>query len=574
MSEKSAKEALIENKVAQRIFEGDATLYDFDAAAKECAENFMGWRDLASNPPVSAGSIKAFAKQVLADGINNIVLLGQGGSTQAPMTITKYNKQDRAGVQFRIIDSVSPVRLREFLEDANPFETLVIVSSKSGGTIEPNSLLLALRQAFGPVLKDELSDHLVAVTDPGSSLEKMAKEEGWRKIFSGKPSVGGRYSALSVFGLVPAALTGIDIEKFLEFAKEAEDQCRENSGNNPAIDLAAFLFENYERGRNKFSFLTPKRGRVLGLWIEQLVAESLGKNGCGITPNIELDSLLLSKDTGDRSAVMYETETDTWDEKTSFEMSLDYIDKKIPTKKYSISNVYELAKHFVIWEYATAMLGFLMKVCPFDQPDVASTKAATLKVLESGKLDGGLSVDFAGFEKMGKAIINPSAAIGCQTSLKDALRELFSSIKQGDYFSINAFLPFTGEGRREALDQIRVNVSDAFGVMGCLEIGPRFLHSTGQLQKGGPNNGVFLVVSADELKDIELGGDAKAKSLGTLAHAQAIGDFQILDERGRRALHIHLPNNAGVTVKLLSHIVRDVIDEMIAKNSVSAIKNA
>ena len=563
MTERNTAQVLVENRVASRIAAGDASLYDFDKNAEEFAENFMGWRDLASNPPVSAGSINAFVHQVRNDGLNNIVLLGQGGSTQAPMTITKYDKQDRGVVKFRIIDSVSPVRVREFLETSNPFETLVVVSSKSGGTIEPNSLLSAIKQAFLPVLGDELPNHLVAITDPGSCLQDMAEKEGWRKIFLGKESVGGRYSALSVFGLVPAALTGIDIEKFLSCAAEAENRCKTDITSNPASELAVFLYDNYLKNRNKFQFLTPKRGRVLGLWIEQLVAESLGKNGEGITPNIEIDSLLLSHDTGDRTAIMYETETDSWDEKTSFELSLKYVDEKTPVMKFAIQNVYELAKHFVMWEYATAMCGWLMKVCPFDQPDVASTKAATLKVLESGDLSRGKRVHYADEAYIGEALMTVSDEIDDCDTLHDALHNLFASIKPGDYFSVNAFLPFTGEGRREALDKIRTTVSHAFNVMSCLEIGPRFLHSTGQLQKGGPNNGVFLVVSADELKDIELGEDAKAPSLGSLAHAQAIGDMQILSERGRRALHVHLPNNSGVAVRLLNHIVRDVVDDMI-----------
>lgn len=564
MTENSAQ-ILVENRVASRIGEGDATLYDFDAAAQECAANFMGWRDLASNPPVSLGSIIAFAKQVANDGLRNIVLLGEGGSTQAPMTITKYDKSNRLTGKFRIIDSVSPVRVRQFLESADPYETLVVMSSKSGGTIEPNSILLAVKDAFAPVLGDELPQHLVAVTDPGSSLEKMATEEGWRKVFSGKPSVGGRYSALSVFGLVPAALAGVDIVKFIECAAEAERKCREDVTSNPAIELASFLFDNYEQGRDKFAFLAPQRGRVFGLWIEQLVAESLGKNGKGIVPNMELDSLLLTKDTGDRTAIMYETETDTWDEKASFELSLQYVSKDIPVLRYSISNVYDLAEHFVMWEYATAMCGYLMKVCPFDQPDVASTKAATLEVLASGDLNSGRRVHYAEEAYIGDAIVNASDAIGMRDTIHESLHELFASIKPGDYFSINAFLPFTGEGRRESLDNIRTSVAHAFNVMSCLEIGPRFLHSTGQLQKGGPNNGVYLVISADEVKDIELPEGAKAPTLGSLAHAQAIGDMRILNERGRRALHVHLPSNSGVAIRLLNHIVREVIDDMYAE---------
>ena len=564
---KAAKELLVSEKVASRIGDKDASLYDFDENACEFAKNFMGWTDLASNPPVSTGSIKAFARAVRSDGLKNIVLLGQGGSTQAPMTITKYNKSDATDTKFRIIDSVSPVRVREFLESSDPFETLVVVSSKSGGTIEPNSLLKAIKQEFSPVLGEELPDHLVAITDPGSSLEKMAKNEGWRKVFNGEPAVGGRYSALSVFGLVPAALAGIDIDRFIEHAKDAECSCKSDVAENPAINLACFLYANLKSGRNKFSFLTPKRGRVLGLWIEQLVAESLGKNGQGIVPNLELDSLLLAKDSGDRSAIMYETPTDSWDEQASFELSLDYINENVPRLKYSISSVYELAEHFVMWEYATAMCGYLMKVCPFDQPDVASTKAATLEVLKSGNFDIGTPVEFSAEASMGSAIITSSIVLGKHDDLAKALRALFSSLKSGDYFSVNAFIPFTGEGRREALDQIRVSVARTFGVTGCLEIGPRFLHSTGQLQKGGPNNGVFLIISADELKDIEL-EDMQAPSLGTLARAQATGDMQILSDRDRRALHVHLPNNSGVALRLLHHVVRDVLNDMTADHDI------
>ena len=199
-------------------------------------------------------------------------------------------------------------------------------------------------------------------------------------MLPGEPSVGGRFSALSVFGLLPAALVGIDLEELLEHAVEAEQRCSEDAIDNPAIGLAAFLYDNYLQGRNKFSFLTPKRGRVLGLWIEQLVAESLGKDGQGILPNIEIDSLLLTNDPGDRSVIMYQTKTDLWDERKNFEMSLSYIDPTIPRANFKIDSVEELAEHFVMWEYAVAMCGYLMRVCPFDQPDVASAKAVVLDI--------------------------------------------------------------------------------------------------------------------------------------------------------------------------------------------------
>ena len=296
-----AAKTLVKARAASRIHAKDATLYDFSPEAQACASDYMGWVDLATSPLCDMDAIQAFADEVVEAGLDTILLIGQGGSTQAPMTITKYNKHDSTRVKFRTLDSDSPVRVREMLTICDPHRTLVIISSKSGGTIEPRMLLEAVRASFEKELGEHVVKHLVAITDPGSDLDRQARKEGWRAVFSGEPTVGGRFSALSVFGLVPAALTGIDMEAFMAHAREAEEACSEDAIDNPAINLAAFLYDNYLKGRNKFSFLTPKRGRVLGLWIEQLVAESLGKNGEGILPNIEIDSLLLTEDPGDRS---------------------------------------------------------------------------------------------------------------------------------------------------------------------------------------------------------------------------------------------------------------------------------
>ena len=408
-----------------------------------------------------------------------------------------------------------------------------------------------------------MAKHLVAITDPGTALDQLAQEEGWRHVFHGLADVGGRFSALTVFGLLPAALVGINLDDFLAHAREAEDRCSEDAIDNPAINLAAFLYDNYLQGRNKFSFLTPKRGRVLGLWIEQLVAESLGKNGQGILPNIEVDSLLLTEDPGDRSVIMYQTKTDLWDESRNFEMSLAYIDPAIPRQNYKISSVEELAEHFVMWEYAIAMCGYLMQVCPFDQPDVASTKAMVLEILDEGIPAPDFEETFAEGVDMGTVEVRRSAHFKDEDTLYDVLSALLESIMQGDYFAINAFLPYTGEGRREALENIRHSVAEEFGVVSCLEVGPRYLHSTGQLQKGGPNCGVFLVISADELKDIPLEGDVPAPSLGDLAKAQAVGDMLTLASKGRRVVHLHLPDNSGVTLRMLLQVIEDCIQNLI-----------
>ena len=553
----SAK-TLVKECVASRVHAKDATLYDFSEQAQACAERYMGWTNLASNPPYSLADIQAFADSIIEQGLKTVVLIGQGGSTQAPMTITKYNKPDSSRIVFKTLDSDSPVRVRAILAEAKPETTLFVISSKSGGTIEPRLALRAVRDTVGDALaEEELVQHLVAITDPGSDLERQAREEGWAAVLPGEPSVGGRFSALSVFGLLPAALVGIDLEELLEHAVEAEQRCSEDAIDNPAIGLAAFLYDNYLQGRNKFSFLTPKRGRVLGLWIEQLVAESLGKDGQGILPNIEIDSLLLTNDPGDRSVIMYQTKTDLWDERKNFEMSLSYIDPTIPRANFKIDSVEELAEHFVMWEYAVAMCGYLMRVCPFDQPDVASAKAVVLDILKEGQPAPDFVQDYIGDVHMGEVEVRLAPCFKDCTDVQGALRALLTSIQPGDYFALNAFLPFTGEGRREALELIRHGVAASRHTVSCLEVGPRYLHSTGQLQKGGQNNGVFLILSADELKDIPL--SEEAESLGTLAKAQASGDLLTLADRGRRCVHLHLPDNSGVTLRALSEVITGIL---------------
>lgn len=564
-----AAKTLVKAHAASRIHAKDASLYDFSEDARACAEQYMGWADLASMPQCSLEDVRAFADEAVAEGIDTVILIGQGGSTQAPMTITKYNKQDKNRVSFKTLDSDSPVRVREMMTGCDPERTLVIISSKSGSTIEPRMLLEAVRESLGKTLGDNTVKHLVAITDPGSDLEAQAHSEGWRAVFPGEPTVGGRFSALSVFGLLPAALAGIDLDAFMAHAIQAEEACSEDAIDNPAINLAAFLYDNYLKGRNKFSFLTPQRGRVLGLWIEQLVAESLGKEGQGILPSIEIDSLLLTEDPGDRSIIMYQTKTDLWDERRNFEMSLAYIDNAIPRLNYRIDSVEELAEHFIMWEYAIAMCGYLMQVCPFDQPDVASAKAEVLEILENGQPEPHFTEVFTEAVDMGRVEVTYAPVFeGCE-DLHETLYALLSSIQPGDYFALNAFLPFTGEGRREAIEQIRHGVAESFGVVSCLEVGPRYLHSTGQLQKGGPNMGVYLILSADELKDIPLPAGAAAGSLGDLAKAQAAGDLITLAKRGRRCVHLHLPDNSGVTLRLLAQVVDDVIADILTDRALA-----
>ena len=559
-------DALVEARAASRVNAKDASLYDFSPAAQACSESFMGWADLASNPPYPVQDIQDFADAAIERGLTDVILIGQGGSTQAPMTVSKFNKANHSQVAFQTIDSDSPVRIRGVLSKVKPESTIIILASKSGGTIEPRLALRAVRSLLASdygMSEEEIPHHLVAITDPGSKVEQQAHDEGWAAVFSGEPTVGGRFSALSVFGLLPAALVGIRLDELMQHALEAERQCSQDSYENPAICLASFLYDNYVQGRDKFAFVSPKRGRVLGLWVEQLVAESLGKEGKGILPGIEVDTLLLAKDPGDRTAIVYRVANDSADERRNFEASLSCIDAGIPRMEYEIGSVGELVEHFVLWEYAIAFCGYLMEVCPFDQPDVAVAKAKVLDILGKGEPEPDFVDELAdGGVDRGQVEVRLAPSLKNCSDLRGALKALFASVQPGDYVSINAFMPFAGEGRRESLEAIRHSIAASCGVAASLEIGPRYLHSIGQLHKGGPNKGVFLVLSADEPADIPL--EQEAASMGSLAKAQAEGELVTLSERGRRCVHLHLPDNSGVTLRLLANIVAEALEDVEA----------
>lgn len=557
-----AVQTLIQAKAASRVHAKDATLYDFSEQAFQCAENFMGWTDLAENPPCPLKAVKKLARHFTDAGMKTAVLIGQGGSTQASMVLTKYFKDEKPAMDFIILDSDSPVRLREAMARCKPSKTVVVVSSKSGGTLEMRLMLSAVRALFLESMNEQqLAEHLVAITDPGSPLAQRALEEGWAGILYGEPAVGGRFSALSVFGLFPAALVGMPLKKMMKRAAQAERLCSADSPENPAIQLAAFLYGNYSAGCREMAFVSPKRGRALGLWIEQLLAESTGKQGRGVLPYLEVDPLLLAQNRADRMAVVYRMPGGSRDAREGFERAVACINPDIPRLDFEVRDAQDLAAHFVMWEYATAFLGYLMQVCPFDQPDVASAKACVSEILETGLPAPDLAGPLAGDLPIGPARVRLSECCAGAPSAYGALKALLGSLKPGDYFAVNAFLPFAGDDRKRALEAIRFAVADKRGVPACLEVGPRFLHSTGQLQKGGPNNGVFLVLSADEPDDIPL-VDQPAASLGALAEAQATGDAQVLASRGRRVLHLHLPDNYGITLGLLAALVREVLDDL------------
>ena len=562
-------ERLIQANVPSRMHAKDATLYDFSDVALESARDYMGWADLASNPPCPIEQIESFAKEVLADGVNYVGLLGEGGSSQAPMTITKLCCAMHPQVRFSTLDSLSPVYVRQILHGVNYEHAMFIVSSKSGGTIETMSLYKVIWDDVVKELGEENAGrHFVAITDPGSELEQLARERGFRGVFLGEPTVGGRFSALSVFGLVPAALCGLDIREMVRRAAVMEKACSQDGPANPAVQLADFLIRNLsEESANVFTYISPQPGRVFGLWMEQLIAESLGKDGKGVVPHIEIDVNLLNRHQPTHPVIVYHTNPDS-----TFDREASMLSPVVPQRSYMLEDPMDIGRHFVLWEYATAFMGWLMQVPPFNQPDVQLAKTNTKAIL-AGHLpdrthrlgEPWVSAEYSDAFAEQTGIVDPTQMHSIDTVI-DAFMDLAGA---GNWISVNAFLPFTGE-RRGPMEVIRHTLARHLEVPCSLEIGPRYLHSTGQLQKGGENTGLFLILSGNEVNDLAVPGTTY--SLGELEVAQSKGDLETLSSKGRRALHLHMIDTDADTLWRLAHAFEEAGTRIAIKKALRCPK--
>jgi glucose-6-phosphate isomerase len=556
----SCFEQLLELNAPSRLGRKDATLFSACTDDVQSAELLLGWVSLCTDPPLPISEIIAQAESIRGEGLDAVVLIGQGGSSQAAMTITKLNElYNKGGIAFRTMDSLSPVFVNHILGSSDPARTIYIVASKSGSTIEPLMLeRVAWQYVTAHLGQEAAARRFVALTDPGSGLERMAKDRGYRAVLPTPANVGGRFSALTAFGLFPAALVGLDVGRVIEAGRATERACSEDASGNPALRLACFLYDAYCQGRDKFSLVMPSSGQVFGLWVEQLVAESLGKRGIGILPNVEVDASILVVPRNDRSAITYAVGNCQ-----GFLESIAHIDASIPKLDFAIDNPYQIFSHFITWEYAIAFLGLLLRVFPFDQPDVEVTKKLVKQLLLEKSADGSAAYHSFGFDSGLIRSMHVSKAVIGQPidDVDQCLRTLFGCLAKTDFFSLNAFLPFRGYGRREALERMRNRIASRMGVVSCLEIGPRYLHSTGQLHKGGPNSGVFLIISADEDNDIMIPGEGF--SLGTLAATQAEGDFMALAARGRRVVHFHLTGNDSETLSQFADRVCSAISANI-----------
>jgi glucose-6-phosphate isomerase len=527
-------------RVAGRLWEKDGTLWA--ASEKQPGEvaAWLGWLDLPETMSARVIELEHLARDVRDDGYRRAAVLGMGGSSLAPELFSRVfgwaggaagsGAASPTGLELRVLDSTHPDVVRGFRSWAEGQRTLFCVSSKSGSTTEPNAFHAAMA-AIAPALD------FIAITDPGTSLAELARSQEFRGIVEAPPDVGGRYSALTVFGLVPAVLAGVDVGELLARARRMADACRTPDATaNPGLALGALIGEAAIGGRDKLTILTSPRLAPFGDWAEQLIAESTGKQGRGIVP-------IVGEELGDPDAygddrafvtIRLAGEEDRWAALVD-EMAR----REQPVEQIVLDDPLDLGGEFVRWEVATAAAGIVLEIDPFDQPNVQESKDATKDLLAAFRSDGTLPQPFPLVAESGLTVTADAAALGdTPVTVDGALRQLLSLLQRDrDYFAVLAYVP-PDPPLAERLQRLRVRVRDAFGVATTLGFGPRFLHSTGQLHKGGPDTGVFLQLTAEPSSDLPIAG--WEESFGTLIAAQALGDLASLQRRGRRALRLHL----------------------------------
>ena len=541
----------------ERLWARDASLWTGRDEAK-----WLGWLDIVERQQKEIGAYRALADDIRNGGFEYALLLGMGGSSLCPEVLTMTFGRQTGFPHLSILDSTDPAQVRTALQSVDLGRTIVIVSSKSGSTLEPNILkqffMAKMREAVG----DAAGKHFIAVTDPGSHMEQVAKADGFRHIFYGDPQIGGRYSALSNFGLVPAAIMGLDVEKLMGNARAAVDLAHgKDVKKNPGVELGLILGSGANMGRDKITIFTSPRICDLGAWLEQLIAESTGKQGKGITP-VDREALAAPECYGeDRMFAYVRLEGD---DNARLDAGVERLEKAgQPVVRFGIRDAYDIAAQFFTWEIATAVAGSVIGIDAFNQPDVEAAKVEARRLTDAYEETGSLPAEQPIFDD-GKirfyADARYAAELGVEgdenRSAAGILRAHFARIHAGDYFAVLGFLQRDRQ-HEEAMQKLRLRVRDTKRVATCLGFGPRFLHSTGQDYKGGPNTGVFLQITADHGEDLAIPG--QKYSFGVVIDAQAQGDLSVLQQRRRRALRAHLGADVEAGLAALNAAVESAL---------------
>jgi len=542
------------NKVA-RLWKKDASLW---TGADE--GNWLGWLTIVEEQIAHLDVLQKFAEEIRKAHFKHILLLGMGGSSLCPevlrMTFGKINGHP----ELHVLDSTDPAQIKAIEQKIDLGSTLFIVSSKSGSTLEPN----IYKQYFfervkAKVGEKEVGNRFIAITDPSSKLQQVAENDRFRKIFMGVPSIGGRYSALSNFGMVPGAAMGLDLPKFLEnTAKMVQDCGPSVSANaNPGVILGTILGVAAIHGHDKLTIVTSPGIFDLGAWLEQLIAESTGKLGKGIIP-VDREQLTRPFNYGNDRLIVYLRLVPSPDRAQDFAV-VSLQKTGIPVVRINVPNIYHLGQEFFRWEIATAVAGSIIGINAFNQPDVEASKIETRKLTSEYEANGKLPPEAPFFESSGIKLFadeKNAGALKGGAKLAGILKTHLSRIGTGDYFAVLGYIPMN-PANEKALQKIRHAVRDAKRVATVLGFGPRFLHSTGQAYKGGPNSGVFLQITCDDAEDLPVPG--QKYTFGVVKAAQARGDFAVLAERGRRALRVHLGKDLKAGLAALSKAIQEAL---------------
>ncbi|CAN5552427.1 hypothetical protein BH18ACI3_BH18ACI3_19230 [soil metagenome] len=538
---------LIKENIISRIWARDSSVWTNDDEAQ-----WLGWLDIVAEELNDLQKYRDLRQDIDAAKFNNILLMGMGGSSLCPEVLAITFGVDN----FHILDSTVPAQIKAVESKLDPAKTLFIVASKSGSTLEPN----CFKQYFFDRVSQEVSANqagkqFIAITDPDSKMEHAARKDGFRHIVHGKPEIGGRFSALSAFGMAPASIMGLDVERFLESAREMVEACKnENPQENPGAILGTILGICHRNGRDKLTIFTSPEIYDLGAWLEQLIAESTGKNGVSIIP-VDSEPILPAEHYGeDRVFAYLKLKSSPNDEQIGAIRVAGH-----PFISIEIDDNYDLGQEFFRWEFATAVAGSIMGINPFNQPDVESAKIEARKITDEYEQTGELPEEEPFYEENGiKLFTNEDNTallaqyVGEEKSLAKYLEAHLARLEENDYFALLAYVEMSAENE-EILQAIREKVLETKLVATCLGFGPRFLHSTGQAYKGGGNNGVFLQITSDDEFDLPVPGHKY--SFGVVKTAQARGDFQVLLDRERRALRVHLGSDVKSGLdKLLNQI--------------------
>ena len=557
---------LAQDDFLTKLWKHDPAPWSGDATHAEIVKHALGWLDFPERVYEGISELTTFASEA-AENFEHVVVLGMGGSSLAPDVLRATFGKVAGFPRLHVLDSSHPDQVKALEASLDLRYSLFIVASKSGTTIEPEAFFRYFFERVSKVVgADYAGRHFIAITDPNTQLGKEAKEAGFLRIFENDPDIGGRYSALSYFGMVPAALAGYDVKKILDRGLGA---LHSNSRSTPvkdavAVRLGATIGTLAKAGRDKLTIVAHPEVAAFGAWAEQLIAESTGKQGTGIIP-IEGETLGTPHEYGDDRVFIYVGAGLPPDEHLIGRMDGGTIETRLhlleaaghPVIRLGMSDRLDIGEQFALWEIATATAGAILGIDAFDQPNVQESKDNTKRLLAQYRTSGTFDEPGAArsFPQADVLPLSGSKDVALGADLDSALASLFGQVRAGDYVAFTAYIPMNDEHQRR-LNDIRLSVRNALKVATTVGFGPRFLHSTGQLHKGGPNSGVFLQLTAQPQADLQIPGMV---TFGTLLEAQSLGDFESLDKRGRRGLRLHLKAGLPQGLEDLAGAIDDAV---------------